>query len=443
MDEAERVRMSAKTHVAVWDASRIPEHVGGTTPLLQFLHLECDTHYRRGHLGPEHPPLVISDSLVHRPYPLRKLVVKAVLSRYNMLEGLAKNLMSLHLTIFTTTSGRPPRPSVDETLQIIQAAPRLEALCIERKWSSALDPIDAVCDIPPRSSRSTPYPLPRLRSLHLLGGMDCIILLDYLAFPVSTRVEVARTAETIPPALMRSIHIALSRLFLSSPIVSLVLGYGEGAYDLAYCDELGPTDITRISRYERRIPRLKITPSREIFDIVLNVPQEMECLYMGLPLSRLRALHLQYEGEWTDDHREIIKRYFGSLPELHTISISEKQMALDMIPMLGQTAAGNQVVEGSGSTMMLFPAVRTLCLDFWDEKWTTYAPYVPPAPRPADVTHNLLEQLLHVLSLRRRRGCGIEKLVLIACDVSQNGVDRVKEIVPNVEIHSYEDVYEE
>ncbi|KAK1230628.1 hypothetical protein PQX77_006280 [Marasmius sp. AFHP31] len=138
-----------------------------------------------------------------------------------------------------TTRGRPPRPSVHETLGVIQAAPKLETLCIERKWSSALDLIDAVvCDIPPRSPRSTPHPLPQLRSLHLLGGIDCINFLDYLVFPSSTCVEVERTPETMPLVLARSIHLALSRLFLSSPIISLVLGYGNRAYDLAYYDEL-------------------------------------------------------------------------------------------------------------------------------------------------------------------------------------------------------------
>ncbi|KAK1230629.1 hypothetical protein PQX77_006281 [Marasmius sp. AFHP31] len=169
----------------------------------------------------------------------------------------------------------------------------------------------------------------------------------------------------------------------------------------------------------------------------------MECLYTELPLSRLRVLHLQYEDTWMDQDnpREIVKRCFGSLPELHTISITDNQMAHDMIPILGQTAAGNQIGEGSDSAMMLFPAVRTLWLEFCFEKWNTFTPYVPPAPRPADVTYDLLEQLLHVLSIRRRCGCGIENLVLIVCEVSTDGLNRLKEIVRNVETYSYEDVY--
>ncbi|KAJ8092627.1 hypothetical protein PM082_006952 [Marasmius tenuissimus] len=424
----QNIHRIAMLKLRVRDAAHMPPHIGGA-PLLHSFHLECEQHYDYGDVGSEHPPLVIPDSLVGGPPRLRKLVINAVLSQYNIM-ALAKDLTSLQLTIFST-KGQPPRPSVGETLGIVQAALNLEMLCIQRKWSSELHSgKDEVYDIPPRNPHSAPHPLQRLRSLRFLGSMDCVNFLDYFTLPPSVSVEVEQQAyESISPALSRSARLVLSQFFLSSPIVSMVVGHDESncpTYDLIYCAKLFPTDIFRIPFYGRRTPRLRLNYSPYIDDLAA-----MENLYNGLPLSHLHTLHLEYAGSWNNDiSKATIEKYFASLPELHTITIS-CGLAIEVIPMLGQTAAGDQAQVANGPAL-LFPAVRTVWLHFLRKKWTSY----PPDPEPTEVIHSISQELLRVLSVRKERGCGIENLVLFGCEFSTGVLANIQKIVGNVEVHS-------
>ncbi|KAL0067064.1 hypothetical protein AAF712_005851 [Marasmius tenuissimus] len=428
----QNIHRVAMLKLRVRDAAHMPPHIGAA-PLLHSFHLECKNHYEHGYLRPGHTPLIIPEGLICRPPRLRELVINAVLSQYDI-TALARDLTFLRLTIFSAR-GLPPRPSVDETVGIIQAAPNLEMLCIQRIWGSELDLDDEVCDILPRSPHSAPYPLQRLRSLRLLGSMDCVNFLDYFTFPPSVSVEVDRRGwESISPALLRSTHRLLSQLFLSSPIVSMVVGHEEyegPVYDLIYCAELSPTDISRIPFYGRTTPRLRLNYFGD-----RDVPISMACLYNGLPLSHLHALHLECPESWNDrNSKPIIQKCFGSLPELHTITITESRMAIEMIPVLGQTAADGQAQVAKGSAL-LFPAVRALRLYLLEEKWTIRPPHDPEAPRQADVVHDIPQQLLHVLRVRKRYGYGIENLVLIECRFSTKVLARIRKIVGNVEVYS-------
>ncbi|KAK1215702.1 hypothetical protein PQX77_021674 [Marasmius sp. AFHP31] len=214
-------RVAALNH-RIRDAAQMAPHVE-KAPLLHSFHLECEGHYDYGDLGSEeHLPLVMPDSLVGGPPRLRKLVINAVLSQYDIM-ALARDLTSFQLTIFSTKV-QPLCPSVDETLGIIQTALNLEMLCIQRKRGSELnDVVDEVCDIPPWSLHSPPHPLQRLKSLRLLGSMDGVNFLDYFIFPPSVSVEVERKRhEQISPALPRSggRTTSLRINILSSPSVS-------------------------------------------------------------------------------------------------------------------------------------------------------------------------------------------------------------------------------
>ncbi|KAL0067065.1 hypothetical protein AAF712_005852 [Marasmius tenuissimus] len=330
----------------------------------------------------------------------------------------------------------PPRPSLAETLAIVDEAHNLETLHLERIRSDELEDFTGtICDLPsstPHSNRST---LKHLRLLHLAGGLDCTHILDYLSFPSSTSVDIDRTGVPVPPALHQSTSSALSQLFLSSPIKSLMLDEElvDGSMrDLAYCNELGLAEF-RFQRSdihyrrEREPPRLRIDFSADLE----YRSSSMKSMYECMPLSHLSTLHLGYVETWVPNLKGHIKESFGRLSELHTVSVWGTSMAYDMIPIFGQTAGYDQ--QAAGPTVLYFPALRKLWLDMWEEKWD-------PSEGSDEESPDLLEQLLGVLSTRKRCGCGMENLVLLDHDeeeVSVQGVDRMREVVENVEVYPY------
>ncbi|KAJ8092609.1 hypothetical protein PM082_006934 [Marasmius tenuissimus] len=162
----------------------------------------------------------------------------------------------------------------------------------------------------------------------------------------------------------------------------------------------------------------------------------MRDLYTSLPpLSHLRTLHLQYR-DWDPRYKDHIRVSFGSLPELQTLSISGVDAAIDMIPVLGDMAAGSGQPSVDSAVSMVFPSLRTLWLRYWVEKWRTRSERQPSGGLEW-VAHNLLEPLVHALTARKRCGHEIENLVLITCRVSTNGLARMREIVGNVEAHNF------
>ncbi|KAK1218105.1 hypothetical protein PQX77_019221 [Marasmius sp. AFHP31] len=390
------------------------------------IHLECEHDYI---INPKHSPtdpLTILDSLIGEPHRLRKLAIKAVLSHYNF-TSLISNLTYLYLTMFSFEG--PPRPSLAETLAIIDEAYNLETLYLERIRSDDLDDFTGtICDVPPSASHSKRSTLKRLRLLHLAGGLDCTHFLGYLSFPSSTSVDLDRMWGPVPPAIRQSTMSALSQLFPSSPIRSLVLDQYlcDGSIrDLAYCHELSLAEFRSSSIYHRRErnpPRLRIT----FLDESLGCSASMKSMYECLPLSRLSTLHLRHAETWVANLKGHIKDSFGALSELHTVSIWGPEIAYDVIPIFGQKVGHDQQV--AGSTVLYFPALRRLWLDMWEEKWN---------PKSDGTSHDLLKQLIGVLSTRKRCGCGIENLVLMNHEeeVSVQGVDRMREVVENVEVY--------
>ncbi|KAK1218107.1 hypothetical protein PQX77_019223 [Marasmius sp. AFHP31] len=310
-------------------------------------------------------PLTIPDSLFNGLPGLRELVVETVLSQYN-LSDLAKNLTYLHLTLFSDYGSERLRPSLPETLRVVCAARNLETLSLERKHRGDLR--RNTPRVPPPNPLSTPYDLPRLRSLHIKGGVDWLCFLGYFTFSSAITVDVEKPPESIPSNLRHPNNSGLTQLFSSPPI----------------SDEL--TLHTALS-LETNTPCVRVTFGGNLPPI--DRAAAMRNLYTSLqPLSHLRTLHLHYR-DWNPHYKDHIRVSFGSLPELDTLSISGGDAAIDMIPVLGDMAISFGQPSVDSAVNMAFPSLRTLWLRYWVEKWRTRSERQPFHGEPEWVAHRL------------------------------------------------------
>jgi hypothetical protein len=194
------------------------------------------------------------------------------------------------------------------------------------------------------------------------------------------------TLNPIPPTLCGSVNSALPRLFASSPIRSLLIDGGH-AHDLVYCEELSLTNFQDgyFHYDECDPPPLKMAFWEDSFGTAQRDASTRESLYACIPLSRLSILYIEDIGNWSSHLKDAIQRSFGSLLELHTASLCTHRMVFDMLAVLLQTDP--MVVDDE--TTILFPAVRTLWISFWSERWTT----IPSPPAYSDLP---LVEVTHV-----------------------------------------------
>ncbi|KAL0067068.1 hypothetical protein AAF712_005855 [Marasmius tenuissimus] len=411
-------------------------HVAGPASRMHSLHLESESQHSFGR-GP-FQPFTITNSLINGLPRLRKLTVMAVLSQYNFR---AENLTYLYLTLFSDHDTQP-RPSLPETLRIVHAAQSLETLCLDRRCRVDIDPEETSYHVPPPSPISPPHALPRLRSLRLAGYVDCLYFLGYFTFSSAITVDIDKQPRSIPPDLRHPNSSGLTQLLLSPPVRSLVLDYlenGECERDLAYSDELTLHTFHAALSRETYTPRLTVN----FTEFTLELADSMKDLYTSLPLSHLRTLHLQHQN-WEPEFKDHITVSFGSLSGLHTVSIIGGDPALDMVPALGDISSGPEQsaadAPATASVSILFPGLRKLWLHDWVEKRRAHPRYNPSAPENEWVTHDLLEQLVCALAARKRSRYGAKSLVLIDCEVSENGLARIRETVGNAEVCSSGDI---
>ncbi|KAK1218108.1 hypothetical protein PQX77_019224 [Marasmius sp. AFHP31] len=430
------IRRAAFLRLCVSDPS-VLSHVAGPASRMHSFHLESEPQHSFGR-GP-FQPFTITDSFINGLPRLRKLTIKAVLSQYNFR---AENLTYLHLTLFSDHDAQL-RPSLPETMRIVHVAQRLETLCLDRRYRVDIDQEDIGYYIPPPNPLSPPHALPRLRSLRIAGYVDCLYFLDYFTFSSAITVDIDKQPQSIPPDLRHPNSSGLTQLFLSPPVRSLVLDHlsKDCERDLAYSDELTLHTFHAALSRETYTPRVTVT----FTEFTMELADSMKDLYTSVPLSHLRTLHLQHQN-WEPEFKDHVMVSFGSLSGLHTVSIIGGEPALDMVPALGDMPSGPEQsavdAPGTASVSILFPGLRTLWLHNWAEKWRTHPRYDPSIPEAEEgwVTHDLLEQLVCALTARKRCGYSVESLVLIDCEVSENGLARMRETVGTVEVCSSGDI---